>query len=117
MGYRSIVGFALTDDALAAFKDRLASTPEVLAAFESDWDSITKKDGWILFQGDEIKWHSHFYAEVAAVEDFMNLLDEKEKSDQYAFVRIGEDFDDVEIRSNYCDPFDLGYTRTLCVTP
>ena len=63
--------------------------------------------------GDSWKWHED-YPDVAAWEAFM--LEAEEFDLSYEFVRIGEENEDIERRSNVLHDGDdmLGVTRTIC---
>lgn len=55
------------------------------------------------------KWYSHF-PEVAFVESLMDEMDEED----YRFIRIGEDYDDTEVRGGLWEnPFDMELSRNI----
>ena len=63
-----------------------------------------------LWKGE--KWYDEF-AEVAFVEAFMNSL----PSEDFLFIRIGEDYDDIESRGSFCGkPFGMYVERKIAFT-
>ena len=104
MGYRSDVcigiskevkAWALINDNWPSLLDEADSTDEeVMATFYN-------YKGW--------KWYLSF-PEVEEIHDFFRALEEQYKDDPkcdwpYAFVRIGEETDDIETKGN---PWDFG---------
>ena len=90
---------------------------------EEEWDRVydNSKDDYgneektTLFYLSAIKWYSREvfngktiadgYSQVNKIMDYLEILDEIEGKSKYAFVRSGEDFDDVE---ELGDPFKYG---------
>lgn len=110
MGYRSEVALALKNETfkqmIHTMSDEIA--PEILIG--------TKRffaEGWILIKWDSVKWYDQF-PEVAAVEAFMNNLDSSDRVEEYAFARVGEEWDDIEERGSCCrPPFHLSVQRSV----
>lgn len=121
MGYRSDVGLAVKEDllqeALCLLTDekgidmreiindrlfKLADVHEVL-------------DGWALYVWEGWKWYTDVeeYSEVVWLDKVLREWMEQDKGDQFTFVRIGEEDDDVDEWGNRNDPFDLYYERKL----
>lgn len=61
----------------------------------------------IVFLAKHTKWYDDF-EEVIIVDKFISTLDHKD----YAFIRIGEDFDDIEIKGAVAE-WGMGITRTV----
>ena len=62
---------------------------------------------------DSIKWYTcepEGFPEVDFIESFLTSLEEKE----YRFMRIGEDYEDVEVRGCFVDnPFEMELSRQI----
>ena len=116
MGYRSEVVIVVPRKSKQAILDIIP---------EEDWDRVSDspKDDYgneeetTLFYYSAVKWYPRTvssvngetilngYDEVNRVMDYLTLLDEVEGSSKYAFVRSGEEFDDVE---ELGDPYKYG---------
>ena len=74
---------------------------------------LTEDDGSECWYWEQIKWYSDWPADFADVdffEKFMKNLDEED----YYFIKIGEEYDDVETKGLWCDnPFGLTLTRQI----
>ena len=56
-----------------------------------------------------VKWYEDF-SDVSFIENLLAELDWKD----FLFIRIGEDYDDTEVRGDFWDnPFELGLTRKI----
>ena len=123
MGYRSEV--------MAAFYTTNKDEAPLLKLFiEENWPkegNLTayewlKSDEYfgILFCEEDVKWYESFpevQAFDAFAEKFMEIADSEEKRSDWhhEFVRIGEDFQDIEIkRSHYGDNI-LSVSRAIIV--
>lgn len=54
-----------------------------------------------------MKWYADF-EDVSFVESFMADL----KYEEYYFIRVGEDYDDIKVNGGFCDnPLGLRITR------
>lgn len=104
MGYRSdiVIGirpyvkaWALINDNWPSILNEADSTDEEIIA------SFYNYNGW--------KWYLS-YPEVKEIHNFLSAIDEQYKDDTtslspYAFVRLGEENDDIETKG---DPWDFG---------
>jgi hypothetical protein len=108
MGYRSEVGFVVP-----------SSAPK-FEEIEDVFDKVIEKDGFRLYYCDWIKWYDYSDDEntiVTAVEKYFDSLDHEDRMGEYYFIRLGEEFSDVDYRGeNYNNPFNLGHSRTLTFT-
>ena len=126
MGYRSQVKIAFV------FKDELVRDTFFIAAMEQAKEKgVSNEDDWFvncfthctlhgnpvtLFEADDIKWYSD-YSSVRFIEDEMR--DEcVKRGGGWAFIRVGEESDDIEQESDHHDSFiefsawDYLYTST-----
>lgn len=113
MGYRSDVKIVVIASSKEAMDDLLAvyaMLPEVQKAggFEElGWERYELGEGRVLtYEADDVKWYDS-YDDVTAImrllED-VNIFNQERSEDVYAarFVRIGEEYNDVEVY-NYGD--------------
>ena len=96
MGYRSEVAIRCQENAFLEFKDAYEK-----AHFNPD-KLLTNGDEHLLYW-DWVKWYEG-YDIVDRIEDVMSRLEEMENIDEsgygYKFMRLGEDDEDIETRSN-----------------
>lgn len=110
MGYRSVVAFKTTTEGWLIFKrfnDSITNKSEQ----PLDCMDIQKTEsGFYKISHDDIKWYES-YKNVANFIKAMKLLDDQEIP--YSFVRIGEDYNDAEIRQNYTSdmPDELAFFK------
>jgi len=108
MGYRSQVVLAIGEALIPQFMVTMAKCPEARAMCFGDADQTRDfqgEKGSLFFEWDHIKWYAG-YEEVQAIEDFLNWAEDKLKIDgkeidgdeHFRFVRIGEEYDDIETR-------------------
>ena len=108
MGYRSQVVLAIGEALIPQFMVTMAKCPEARAMCFGDADQTRDfqgEKGSLFFEWDHIKWYAG-YEEVQAIEDFLNWAEDKLKidgkeidgDDHFRFVRIGEEYDDIETR-------------------
>ena len=118
MGYRSDVTLALTGDTLVAFRDKLASLPEkdrkeIEPLFTEYADKHLTDENAECWLWKDIKWYTdwpQYYPDIDFVDKFLNDANE----DNYYFIRIGEEYDDNEIRGDWWDnPFGITFTREI----
>ena len=131
MGYRSDVAYTIrfVDDHdtnneqsfytfLAEAKSNAATAPcfgdDHWADVEIDEERLR-----INFAADDVKWYPS-YPSVACHEALIDLADEWANDESnnseiaYRFVRIGEEYEDIEIRSNGNPDFEwLGVSRSI----
>ena len=125
MGYYSETGLALTKNGIEILQSRLAdenvdekTRQEVKDLFkyarQHHIDPPTGAEAWYW---DSIKWYSDepvYYPEIDFIEQLLSELDE----DDYRFIRIGEDYDDTEVRGDFWDnPFNLEISRGIALQP
>ena len=108
MGYRSQVTLALQPKAAALFTTVRARGGE-LATLLEDANEGNHNDGNESYSWDHIKWYDSYEC-VAAIERFMDRLDEEDMDGEYRFVRTGEDTDDNETRGH---GFEIYISRTI----
>ena len=113
MGYRSTVNITIKVEDYKV-KDLLHLTDfptlfrEALAGTEQAYTTASYEEGLFSFNLVDVKW----YAQYPEVEEVMAYL-ETLKSDNYHFIRIGEDFPDHAELGDYedevCIVSDLSY--------
>lgn len=119
MGYRSTVKFAIRKDVYLKCQ-LLQNLPSPLTELEA----VPLKEA-IYWSIEGWKWYQN-YPEIQAMEEWFNWLADEDENppqkvphgyDQAAFggIRIGEDYNDVEIWGNPAD-FDI-YVNTVIETP
>ena len=121
MGYRSQVVLAIAEPLVPQFMVTMAKSPQARAlcfgdAYRQERDFQGEK-GRLFFEWDYIKWYDSF-EEVQAIEDFLNWAEDKLKIDgkeidgdeHFRFVRIGEEYDDIETRGY---GFDIHPVRSI----
>ena len=122
MGYRSEVCIGMTDDAARLFKtilDHVPQTGEVHSLVEGGLDQgldsggstgykETNMDCEIRLYWDYVKWYDG-YDDVGFITSF---LEDCIPEEDYRFVRIGEESDDVEESGDYYDS-DIYVQRSI----
>lgn len=103
MGYRSEVGIIFKKETSKEFK----KFKEKVKSFNI-FDDVCETKNDIFFHATYIKWYDD-YDEVKHITSFMNNLD----AENYKFIRLGEDDNDVECIGYYCGDIDLNYIRKL----
>jgi len=110
MGYYSEVAIAFKKE---VFLDLIVKNkvPELLQGRGfpyPQWD-ITESSKAKIFSISDIKWNSISMAEKEILDLFL-LLDDEE----FGFVRIGEEVNDIETSGDYYD-YGLNYSTTLSI--
>ena len=106
MGYRSEVVFAVDSELAPFFTAMLANSPDAerLCRDADQYESGYEEEGDFFMYWNHIKWYES-YPEIKAIEEFIAELDEGAEEffpgvddvhSRWRFVRIGEDYDDVE---------------------
>ena len=113
MGYRSDVGLALSKAGGEQLREELRALNKnsETTAFLNATDKHLKHEatGAELYLWSWLKWYDH-YPDVRFMEDLMGKLE----SDDFLFLRIGEDMNDNEERGSFWDnPFELSILRTI----
>ena len=89
MGYRSDVKVIIKKNDYERMQKELVENELFKYAIVKE---VSKIDG-IILEWQDIKWYTE-YKEVAEIENFITNLD------IYKFIRLGEDYEDIEIMSN-----------------
>ena len=109
MGYRSHVVLAIAEPLVPQFMVTMAKCPEARALCFGDTDKQERdfqdEKGSFFFEWQGIKWYDS-YEPIRAITDFMDWAQDRmeiegkeiDGEDFYRFVRIGEDYDDIETR-------------------
>lgn len=121
MGYRSEVGLALTRKGVEALENRLAS-PEIgeevrqrIREFLDHTDKHAKDEesGQEAWYWEYLKWYTDDPAHFPEVDFIEKLMAELPDGD-FRFIRIGEDYDDTEMRGSFWEnPFDMELGRYI----
>ena len=111
MGYRSQVAIAMKkEDAKIFLEDFVKDTDLEGGEVVKELPHVT------VITFDDIKWDT-WYPDVAGAESFLDELEKREK--YYEFVRIGEDYSDVEFRAfqpkDNENDFVLGVKREIVI--
>ena len=118
MGYRSEVVFAVSEEVIPALMCLFAKKPEVqkLCTVESELDT-DYQDGWLM-RWDWIKW----YESDTVINDLANFIEALESDDlsdygldddadgwyhHFKFIRIGEEYEDIESKGWGFDDIQL----------
>lgn len=117
MGYRSEVGLVLTRAGVDVLNKKLAG-PEVSEETRKEVESLLayaayrytdSESGAEVWLWDWIKWYPD-YQDIALLGTLMNELEDKD----YRFIRIGEEYDDTEVRGGFWEnPFGLELNRSI----
>ena len=117
MGYYSDVALCLTKNGMDQLKSALVqaerNNPENFAAIKmligGEPNKIDEGSGSVVFLWEGEKWYDEF-DEIA----FVGKLMDKLPHEDFLFIRIGEDYDDIETRGNYrCNPQLVRITREI----
>lgn len=118
MGYRSEVGLCLSKKAIEYMETKCQEASvqlqdAVTRLFkDADYAYEDKSTGDKMWQWSWIKWYEmpFGYEEIQFVRDVMLELEEED----YLFVRVGEELDDLESRGSYWEnPFHLELDRSV----
>jgi hypothetical protein len=127
MGYRSDVKIVVIASSKEAMDDLLAvyaMLPEVQKAggFEElGWERYELGEGRVLtYEADDVKWYDScddVTAIMRLLED-VSIFNQERSEDVYAarFVRVGEQYDDVEVE-NYGDDYEYDMYDSITHTP
>ena len=112
MSYMSNVALAIREEDYELLKEERKNNEDLIRLLEmGSEDDSYRKNGIIVLSWNDIKWYDSF-SEIEDVENFMHELEKKDAP--YKFIRIGEDYDDIEFRSNWGD--EDKYDREECST-
>ena len=113
MGYRSEVVLAVNKEIIPEFLAHLATNDASKRLVFSEacrLDQDYEGEGHLLVNWTSIKWHES-YPEVNVIEKFTCEMDEEtDKSEMFKFVRVGEDYEDIEERGY---GFDIHVNRSI----
>ena len=121
MGYRSEVGLALTRLGAETLENRLASPGieeedrQRIREFLDHADKHAKDEeiGHEAWYWDYLKWYTDDPVHFPEVDFIEKLLAELAYED-FRFIRIGEDYDDTEMRGGFWEnPFDMELGRYI----
>ena len=113
MGYRSHVGICLVQDAFNQLEAKIQTMPqalqdEVRSLFE-DSEFTREDEGDRTWYWEGFKWYSSD-PDIAFLKGYLSDLDDE----QYLYVRVGENLDDVEYHGSFWDnPFGMCLTRGI----
>lgn len=96
-----------------ALSEAEKNNPDNFAAIKmligGDPSKIDEGSGSAAFMGKGEKWYDEF-DEIAFVGKFMDNLPHED----FLFIRIGEDYDDIETRGSFCGkPFGMYLTKKI----
>ena len=119
MGYRSEVVLAISKKMVPHFMVTMAQEPQIRELVFKHTDKLDQdydgEGGWMM-HWEHIKWYES-YPPIACIENFISdceseslegltLEDETEEREReyshFRFVRLGEEFDDVEQKGEFC---------------
>ena len=119
MGYYSNVALCLTKNGMDQLKTALAeaekNNPGNFAAIKmligGEPSKIDEGSGSVVFLWEGERWYNEF-DEIAFVEEFMDNLPHED----FLFIRLGEDYDDIETRGSFRGkPFGTYVERKIVV--
>ncbi len=102
MGYHSDVALTLSSKGVEALKIKInnsqnCSKSALCTLLENaDKKGVDSSTGDKCWHWSWIKWY-HDYQEIYMLEEFMSSLD----YDEYLFIRIGEDINDIDVYGSY----------------
>lgn len=123
MGYYSDTALALTQTGRKILNDKLnnpeleqRTREEVIGLLNyADCHYVDAESGAEVWKWNNLKWYTgdrHWYPEIDFLDQLMIGLDEQD----YRFIRIGEDYDDTEVRGYFSEnPFDLELARGMSI--
>lgn len=92
MGYRSEVAFVIKKEAVMKMLLKGHKFPSIFNEAEHD-EFGEDADGYTF---DSIKWYSN-YAHIQEAETYLDAIDDTES---FGFVRVGGEYDDVEMQGS-----------------
>ena len=120
MGYYSDVALCLTKNGMDQLKSALVkaerNNPDNFAAIKmliaGEPSKIDEGSGSAVFLWEGEKWYAEF-DEVAFVAKLTDSLPDQD----FRFIRLGEDYDDIETRGSFCGkPFGMYVERKIAFT-
>ena len=104
MGYRSQVVMAVSPRKLGDLLTVLASNQQAFELFQqglADGEKDYSEKGDVLLVWNHIKWYESFTC-VGLFKSFMQDLADSDDDEEYRFVRVGENHDDIDAAGDYC---------------
>lgn len=109
MSYCCDIALMLKADIVARFNQYVSKydndLKEVSTFLQVCKQRLISKDGDVLYYWNYYKNWRYFYPPTFAIQRFMNHLDDENLSDHYLFIRLGEEWDDVEYRGEFGSPY------------
>ena len=105
MGYRSEVVLAVGEELMPHFLNVLAQEPAARSLVFKDNSTLSENydgENTLLVSWSDIKWYTESYPEVGAIQKFVDECDFNDiegidnTDEHFRFVRVGEDYNDVE---------------------
>ena len=124
MGYRSQVVLAVSKELMPHFLSVMAKCPkarELVFAHNDELDQDYQDEGHFFVRWDSVKWYEN-YPDVTAIQTFVDAADcddfelsdgDGGSSENFRFVRIGEDSSDVDC-NGYGFEHIYPYTSISC---
>jgi hypothetical protein len=93
MGYRSDVYLAVKKEEV----EMIEHSRPVIGKFLAEADKIDVRDDKVYYEIHNVKWYANIYPEIILLMAWLQELDDVYTYEQpYQFVRIGEDYEDIE---------------------
>lgn len=99
MDYKSEIVFKTTEEGFRVFKEFNDSITDASARPLSDMNISRTKSGFVKITHDDIEWSGAYLRRVLNFKRGIRTLETA--GIPYKFIRIGEDYDDIEIQENY----------------
>ena len=99
MGYRSSIHLGINSTALEEWLTHLATNPKAFEIIEGAVGGMIRAKYGVYLNWEYVKWYNS-YPEVKQVEAFLSKLENLDRDDEFSFLRLGEEFGDVENRGN-----------------
>ena len=113
MGYRSEVVLAVNKEIMPEFLAHLATNAEAKTLVFSDHCHLDQDycgEGHLLVNWTSIKWYEG-HPDVDVIEKFTCEMDQDiDRGELFRFVRVGEDYEDIEQRGY---GFDIFVNRSI----
>ena len=111
MGYKPDVAFGFTkennDKLLEKHKDNQEFLDFLNESLIEDQDFEDK----VIYYAEWLKWYNE-YPDIMKIEEFFDELDSEKKDSEYGFLRIREEFGDIEMRGD-CEKFGINLVRKI----
>ena len=103
----TISGFDFLKSSIDDYLDQHCCPNDLNLLLESNMDYYQSDDYGVYFGWDNIRWYDQFFPEIIAFCDALEKLEKQ--SFEYQFLRIGENYDDIEqiyrLKSGKLHPF------------